>query len=199
MEELSKRDLVQKIALYEANMYGVVVTTITGAATVAASYKSKNFNKFTQISTKVSLPVMAGLFTWGLKYELVTNSATRQPHLWGINKSSVGENMKKVKAESLKMPFHHTVINTLYDNPFNLVMALGFPFAGYILKENLKLKHLTLSQKFMHSRVMAQMGVLGILFSTMIFKAYMDKHGRFQDPAEVNTNPENKKLPLYQQ
>ena len=54
------------------------------------------------------------------------------------------------------MPVHHRILNAIYDNPFVMVAGMGFPFAGYVLKENLKLTHLTLSQKIMHSRVIAQ-------------------------------------------
>ena len=54
------------------------------------------------------------------------------------------------------MPVHHRVLNAIYDNPFVMVAGMGFPFAGYVLKENLKQTHLTLSQKIMHSRVIAQ-------------------------------------------
>ena len=73
------------------------------------------------------------------------------------------------------MPIHHKFLNAVYDRPFYLVAALGVPFVGYVLKENMKLTHLTFSQKIMHSRVMGQMGVISILLTTMAFKEYMDK------------------------
>lgn len=67
------------------------------------------------------------------------------------------------------MPVHHRVLNAIYDNPFGLVAGLGVPFAGYILVENMKLTHLTLSQKVMHSRVFAQgdMDALATVFAPL--------------------------------
>jgi hypothetical protein len=34
----------------------------------------------------------------------------------------------------------------------------------------------------MHSRVFAQAGVLSILLTTMAFREYMDRNGRYQEP-----------------
>ena len=62
---------------------------------------------------------------------------------------------------------------------------MGIPLAGTILYQNMQLKHLTFSQKIMHSRVMAQGGVLLILMSIMGLKAFMDKNGgKFPDDEE---------------
>ena len=62
------------------------------------------------------------------------------------------------------MPYHHQVLNAIYDHPFRLVIALGTPFAAFILHTNLKLTHLTLSQKIMHSRVHAQGRVYACMY-----------------------------------
>ena len=84
------------------------------------------------------------------------------------------------------------------DHPFQVIVGLGIPLAGKILYDQLQVPHLTVSQRIMHSRVvsfrlkyqilstrlflqMAQAGVLSILLSTMAFKEYMDKHGRYVD------------------
>jgi hypothetical protein len=65
-----------------------------------------------------------------------------------------------------------------------MVTALGAPFVGTVLYEQLKLKHLTISQRIMHTRVFGQMGVLAILVTTMGFREYMTKHGRFKVEGE---------------
>lgn len=39
----------------------------------------------------------------------------------------------------------------------------------------------------MQSRVYAQAGVITILLTTMIFREYMDSHGRFPEPGEKVT------------
>jgi hypothetical protein len=79
------------------------------------------------------------------------------------------------------IPFHHQVMNTVYDHPWLSIIGTGVPFAAMILNSQLKVKHLTLSQRIMHSRVYAQMGILTIGLSTLAFREYMDKRGRFTE------------------
>ena len=81
-----------------------------------------------------------------------------------------------------RMPIHHQLMNYMYDHPYYIIAGLGIPFAGKILHSQLQLKHIKFSQRIMHSRVFAQAGVISILLSTMAFKEYMDKHGRFPEP-----------------
>lgn len=129
------------------------------------------------ISAKTSFPIMAGIGMFAYKFETVQHDAIYNPGKWGLEEYVE-------KGIVTKMPIHHQAANYLYDHPFYFVSGLGFPFAGFILKEQLKLKHLTLSQKVMHSRVFAQAGVLLILLATMSFTGYMDKRGRFPEPLE---------------
>jgi len=184
-----RKDFVFNLALWEATKWGVMGSAVVGAATAVAAAKSKKFNKITSISAKVATPVMAGLFLFGLQFELVTNGANRNPKLWGMTDDALNEvKMKKIDQEESSasrykvMPIHHKFMNWVYDNPFYCVSALGFPFAGYILKENLKRPDIKLSQKIMQSRVVAQGGVLVILLTTMGFREYMRKRGHFPDP-----------------
>jgi hypothetical protein len=104
------------------------------------------------LSAKASLPVMAGLFMWSVRFELTVSDATRHPENWGlVEVTDNGLQLKKVK----NMPVHHQAMNYAYDHPFTMIVGMGLPFASFILHQNLKLKHLTLSQKIMHSRVFA--------------------------------------------
>lgn len=80
------------------------------------------------------------------------------------------------------MPAHHRILNFVYDNPFSLIISLGVPFAGAVLYQQMQLNHLTISQRVMHSRVFAQAGILTIALSTMAFREYMNKNGRFPEP-----------------
>jgi len=124
---------------------------------------------------------MAGVGLFSFMYESTVNNAQRYPERYGlgdINALIVEE--KKVST----MPIHHKMINYCYDHPFQFISVVGVPFAYGILKQQLELKHLTLSQKIMHSRVLAQGGVLTILLSTMAFREYMDKNGRFPGDEE---------------
>jgi len=172
-----RKERISSIALGESIKWGAAAAAVAGAGTVLATLRNKNFSRFMSISAKVSLPTMAGLGMFGYRYETVQTEALRFPHRWGLEEY-VEEGI------ITKMPFHHRAINYLYDHPFYFVSGVGFPFAGYILKQQMKLTHLTLSQKIMHSRVFAQAGVLCILLSTMAFTSYMDKRGRFPEPLE---------------
>lgn len=177
-EDELKKERILSIALGEGLKYGSLVGVAVTAGTVFASYRSKKFDKFLSLSARTSFPLITGLFAFSVKYELTMIDAQRYPENWGLK-----EYVEKGKVTN--MPFHHRVLNAIYDNPFKMVAALGVPFAAYILSEQLKLKHLTLSQKIMHSRVIAQGGIISILLTTMMFKEYMDRNGRFPEPEEV--------------
>lgn len=72
----------------------------------------------------------------------------------------------------------------IYDHPFVLIFITGLPIVATILSSQMKHTHLTLSQKIMHSRVYAQGGILTVALSTMAFRDYMDKNGRFPEPTD---------------
>mmetsp|Transcript_19366 Transcript_19366/g.43153 ORF Transcript_19366/g.43153 Transcript_19366/m.43153 type:complete len:205 (+) Transcript_19366:196-810(+) len=167
---------IKAIALGEAVKYAVGTGVIMGGATLAAM-RNHNFNKLMSISAKVSLPTMASLGVFAYKYEIVHFDAMLNPEKWGLADYTKG----KVTSHS-HMPLHHRVANWLHDNPFYIVTGLGVPLAAFVLHTNLQLKHLTLSQKIMHSRVYAQAGILSILLVTMGFRGFMDKRGRFPEP-----------------
>jgi hypothetical protein len=169
---------VSSIAMYEAFKYGTVAVAVVGGLTALATWKNKNFARFMSVSAKTSLPVMAGLGMFSYRYESVQGDAMIHPEKWNLEESTA-----VVKADS-KMPMHHKVLNYLYDHPFYFVGLTGLPFAGYVLSTQIARPHLTISQQIMQSRVMAQMGVLSILLSTMAFTSYMDKYGRFPEPGE---------------
>jgi hypothetical protein len=141
---------------------------------------------------------MLGLFFFGLQYELTINSMNRfinyhvfiishisfvttkffrNPEKWGLLSNGPAD---AVKSKSL-MPFHHRAMNYVHDHPFNVIVMLGIPLAGSIFHQQYQLKHFTLSQRVMHSRVYAQGGILAILGSTMLVKSYMDRNGKFPE------------------
>jgi hypothetical protein len=171
--EARKRERILGAASNAGIMAGLGAAAFVGAGVLAASSFYPRFRN-AQISTKVSLPTMAGMFMFSLKYELTLISMQRQ-----------GENWEDLKPKNLlenrvtNMPHHHRVANLLYDHPFVMISSFGVPFAAYVLNSQLKLKHLTLSQRVMHSRVIAQAGILTVAMTTMAFREYMDKRGRF--------------------
>lgn len=175
-----KKERVLSLAAGEAMKGGVLGASIVGAATYYMSLtNTKGFAKNTQISTRVSLPIMAGLFLFSLRYELSITSMNRNPEAWGLTDKEITSMAKENRVSY--MPIHHRIANAIYDHPFVAILSFGIPCAGYILKEQLKLKHLTVSQRVMHSRVFAQGSILTMALSTMAFREYMDKHGRFPE------------------
>ena len=171
--EARKKERILGAASNAGIMAGLGAAAFVGAGVLAASSFYPRFRN-AQISTKVSLPTMAGMFMFSLKYELTLISMQRQ-----------GEDWEDLKPKNLlenrvtNMPYHHRVANLLYDHPFVMISSFGVPFAAYVLNSQLKLKHLTLSQRVMHSRVIAQAGILTVAMTTMAFREYMDKRGRF--------------------
>ena len=66
------------ISMGEGIKWGTGGAALTGAGVVAATLKSPKFAKYMQISAKVSIPVMTGLFLFALKYEhSIHNMSTR--------------------------------------------------------------------------------------------------------------------------
>ena len=182
-----RKQVVLKLASNEANKAAVITTVLCAAATAVASYKNKNFKEYMSLSAKVSIPVMGGLAAWASRYEVVQLDAQFNPTNWGLSEDLADSERHayapKAQHES-KLPLYQRTMNHLYDRPFQFICGVGFPFAALVLRSQLKNKHLTLSQKIMHSRVFAQAGVLSILLSTMLFRDYMEKRGRFLEPEE---------------
>ena len=183
--EQERRERVLALAHGEAIKAGVAAALAGGAGSFAASKLSPNFAKYMSISAKVSLPVMAGMFMFSLRYEHAISAINRNPHAWGLSdKDALLANPSIPGYRVTTMPIHHRLMNGLYDNTFGFIFCTGAPFAAYILSQQLKLTHHTLSQRVMHSRVFAQAGILTIGLSTLAFREFMDKRGRFPEPSD---------------
>ena len=178
--EQYRRDRILSLANGEAIKAGLGGVGVAGAGAYFATKNSLNFAKYMSVSAKVSLPVMAGLFMYTLRYEHSISSMNRYPERWGLSDEVIASGKVTVST----MPVHHKLLNALYDNTFSVILFTGAPFAGYVLSQQLKLTHLTLSQRVMHSRVFAQAGILTMALSTLGFREWMDKRGRFPEPGE---------------
>lgn len=77
MADEIKKSKALNIALGDGIVYGVGGLAVVGMGTYLATKFSPSFNKSTGISTKMSLPVMAGLFLFSAKYELVIADISR--------------------------------------------------------------------------------------------------------------------------
>ena len=176
IERESKKQAVIQFSSNEALKWGVAATIIGAVGTIAAIKTSKKFNQFTNVSVKMSIPVMCGLGAWTFRYEDLLHRGRIRPEEFGI-----GGTIAEKKASTL--PFYQQAMNYVYDHPFQFVVGMGVPLAATILQQQKHNTHLTISQKIMHSRVFAQGGVLSILLVTMGFREYMDRRGRFGEEA----------------
>ncbi len=66
---------------------------------------------------------------------------------------------------------------------------MAIPFGAVVWGQQAGNTHLKFQQKIMQSRVFIQFGVITMLLVTMGFKGYMDKHGRYEEPAESEVEP----------
>eukprot|EP01039_Chlorochromonas_danica_P010215 gene10215-11307_t len=175
-DEDAKRDAIQSIAMRESTKAAAIGAGIVGAITSFAIWRSPGFRAKTTTSVRMSFPVMAALGIFSFSYEVTQHRAMLHPHKYGLVER---QGALEVPAELSVLPFYQRTMNYIADNPFELVAGLGVPLAGGILYGQMGLKHLTLSQKIMHSRVYAQGGVITILLITMGFLEYMNRRGRF--------------------
>jgi len=170
-----RRQQVMDISMWEATKWTVATTAISAVGTVLATYRYKNFNKFTSTSIKLAIPTMTLVGTFSFVFETTMTDVMLNPAKYGLS------NQPQIAAKVSKLPLHHRFMNYIYDHPFQMIASLGVPLAAGILSSQMHNTHLTLSQKIMHSRVFAQGGVLSILLSTMAFREYMDRRGRFKE------------------
>mmetsp|Transcript_26177 Transcript_26177/g.26417 ORF Transcript_26177/g.26417 Transcript_26177/m.26417 type:complete len:185 (+) Transcript_26177:121-675(+) len=172
-----RKEKVMSLALGEGLKWGLISTSAGLGGTLYGMKYSPLFVKSFSTSARTSIPVMAGVFSFSLAYELTMNSAHRYPERWGLEEGSLTK--KAADRIPTNMPFHHTAANTLYDYSFEFVGVAGLGLASKILYDQMKITQLTISQRIMHSRVFAQAGVLSILLPTMAFREFMDKRGRY--------------------
>lgn len=170
-----KKEKAISIAFGEAAKYGLYGLA-TGVAVLAAGSRTKLFLKYLSVSAKTAIPLMSGLFAYAVKYELCLIDTQRNPELYGLTDEHI--RLGKVT----RMPAHHRAMNYVFDHPFSLVLALSVPIASTIFYTQMQHTHLTLSQKVMHSRVFSQGGIIMVALSTMAFRDYMSKRGRFDEP-----------------
>ena len=89
-----------------------------------------------------------------------------------------------IKGDQLGL--HHKIANYWQANPFKILAIVGVPAVGYIFYGRSGQQHLQTSLKIMHTRVMGQFSIIGILLGLMGFKEYMDRNGRFITEAEAD-------------
>jgi hypothetical protein len=178
--EVYKKDKSMQIAGKSAATYAGVGGTSALVGMLLANKYNRSFSTYMSISAKTSIPVMTALFLFALQFELKLLEIKRHPKRYGFDDKRYVVETKTVS----RLPIHQKAMNYLHEHPFHLIAGLGMPFVATILRQQLALKHLTLSQRIMQSRVMGQAGVITIAMSVMAFKDYMDRRGPFEEPSD---------------
>jgi hypothetical protein len=190
VQELRKsmQKRIESLAMGEAIKAGLGGLCVGGALSFGLNKYNKNFSKLMSVSAKTSIPVMSLLMVFTWRYEVAMHNAQRYPEKWGLTDENVSQN------KILSMPIHHKILNALYDNPFTVISLTGGPIAYAVWLEQSKLTHLSFSQRIMQTRVFAQGGILVLALSTMAFRDYMNKNGRFPEPYEFEREVDPKTI-----
>lgn len=169
--EAIKHDRIQTIARGEAIKYSLIASTVTGAATLLAALRYKKFDQYASASAKVSIPVMTCALVYNYVFPTTVYDAMTHPEDYGLAPAST----------RVHVPAHHRMMNYIYEHPLESTAIAGVPFAAVILKQQLSLPNLTLSEKLMHSRIYAQGSVLALCLGTFMFRGYMESHGKYPE------------------
>lgn len=171
------------IVQFTGTVWGISGLIPASALSVYLNKTSDFYRKRLSISAKVSMPLMLGLALFSYRMEKNAFFMANEKQQWGYSNAAKSEAEKA--AIMAKMPLYQRGLNWAYDNPFYIIGGGGAILVGGILKEQMGLKHLKVSQRIMHSRIYGQAGVVALLLFTMGFRHYMDKHGRFPEPEEL--------------
>jgi hypothetical protein len=172
--ELIRKERILQLAMGEGLTWGLSAAVAGFVGVSVLSFTNPKFRAL-QISTRVSAPAMLTLGFFSLKYEHAVSRLRREADREGLSNADIQ------KGHVSTMPVHHMMMNMLYDHPFGLILGVGLPFAGTVFYKQMQLKHITVSQRVMHSRVFAQGGILAIALTTMAFREWMDRRGRFPE------------------
>ncbi|KAH9256656.1 hypothetical protein BASA81_005160 [Batrachochytrium salamandrivorans] len=126
-------------------------------------------------SGRTAVTIMPPIFMFGLISEQVASRLG--------NPLVFDQEVVAGKASQLSMP--KRLANFVYDHPFQWIVGLATPalFATYLAKGT---DHsLSLSQRVMHTRVIAQFSTVCILLGTMGFYDFMNRRGRYLEDWEV--------------
>jgi hypothetical protein len=173
-------------ALTKAFWHGVNWGVVGFAGGAGASYgltQTKRFKPFMGTSAKLAIPLMAGFFMFGLKYEHAIYDAIRNPEKWNLTYQFKTEDVEQMlegevdtrKYKPLSQP--KRVCNYMYDHPATMLGSMVAPLIGTVLYKNLHIPNLSLTQRLLNSRVMAQGGTISIIGVMIGFHSIMDRNG----------------------
>lgn len=144
---------------------------------LAARRVSPLFRRSVGISGIVT---MAAFFGFMIANEQVISHANSAPTEFIARAMGKHRNVATQSSSGgLKLMWHESVLNAVYDSPFKTVAAFSVPaIAGLFAHQNQNAA-IKFSQKVMHTRVLGQGYVVLCLAAVMAFHDYIDTHGRF--------------------
>lgn len=178
-EDLHRHDRIMDIAFSQGYKFGIPAFALS-ASGIAYAYKTiPSFAKKFGYSAMSGIPLMVGIFGFAVAAEQTMYDAHRNPENYGLLPAEPGMKPKQYYIAPWKV-----LANQYIDSPATMLIATSTPVAVTIAFQQSKLTHLGISQRVLHSRVLAQGGILSVLVVTMMIQTYMEKRGRFY-PEEV--------------
>jgi hypothetical protein len=182
LEEQHRQHQVMDIA-YTAGLKIGVPSFVASASGVYYFFKTKpGFAKKFGFSAMSGFPLMCGIFGFVVMAEKTMFDAHRNPENYGLVPLKFQDEAAPKKNWYISP--YKVILNQYIDSPASMLVAISTPLAATIAYQQSQLTHLGISQRVLHSRVLAQGGVLSILVVTMLLQKYMVKRGRFY-PDEV--------------
>lgn len=170
---------IEKLVLSEAKREGALVAgyslATSGSAVLAANTWSPTFRSRLGVSGKFALVVMPTLGLTALAIEQFIVGAKRDKQTFLDNYLGYEVRKESAAKSHAKLALWKRAANTVYEYPYYTLGLTGTAAVGTVF--SLQPKQLSLQQKILHSRVMGQMSVLGILCGVMGFMDFMRRRG----------------------
>lgn len=186
MDFPGKKDKVIEYSQHKGLQAATITGVLASGAVYAAHHFSPLFRTRTNVSARVALAVSPAFFAYIATTESTMVNASRDPEAYGIFPAG---HVAAAPTQTRKtLAWYHKAANAAYQHPFGLIGGAGIPAVGAIFWAQSKdANHLKFSQKVMHTRVLGQMTILGVLVGTMAFRDWMYKNGGLylpHDPEE---------------
>eukprot|EP01083_Nonionella_stella_P113885 336165_1 len=197
-----------RLAMIEGIKYGFAAFCVSAPTVYAINQYSPLFRKSLGPSGKVACIVIPTFGTAMLLSELTLLGSLKDPLAYGIELHD--ENQRPIISTQPKnyvstLSLHHRAANWAYENPFRILGLSLIPVVGSVFygqTGDMK-THLKLSQKVMHTRIFSQATIITTLLGLMVFRDYMDTHGKFKEENEeeikLSAIQEKKNMEIYAQ
>ncbi|GLE02613.1 hypothetical protein PINS_up011454 [Pythium insidiosum] len=97
-----------------------------------------------------------------------------------MDPSAVEQRLERKK----RLHWYQRAANFVYDHPYRSLASVGVPLVGGIYAFQRANTAIQASQQIMHTRIYGQGAVVVLLLASMGFHDFMQKHGRFEEPAD---------------